>query len=659
MQFRKDLNGLRAIAVIAVVLFHFNASWMPGGFAGVDVFFVISGFLMTGIIFRGFAVNHFSTLSFYIARANRIIPALAALCLVLFVFGWIVLPPLEYRTLGNHIGSSIGFVSNIVYWSEAGYFDTSSHEKWLLHTWSLSVEWQFYLLYPLILVCLNKFMPTYVLKTTLLIGTILGFLYGWYASYHTPNAAYFLINARAWEMMLGGVAYTYPWSLSENTKKWCERLGLTLIIISYFYFSKKTLWPGYLALLPVIGSFLVIQAHRNDSVFTANIVMQKIGKWSYSIYLWHWPIVVALYYFVLPDWLSVFGIVLSVFLGFISYQYIEKIRFTADFSTVISYARCIPVYLVVFIGSLASWVYLNQGVSSRFQINPKVAQLSPLLTMPFRHNGYCFYSFNDGQTLVDEIRGTDCYLGDTSAQPTTAKTLLFGDSYAGHSEPFFDVLFKAHEQSFQAIATNWCTPSFSDNFPGPTTHIAYQQCLINRAYLQKNMHLYTNIIFAGAWDDALAQHQLENIKQVIKRAADLKINVFIMPAPQRYKHNPLRIFYRRFYINQPFDISELTNNDITTLEANQSLLRFSEKYNNVHFLKREWLYNENNTFLIDGIAIPYSLDGKHISILGAQYSAQYFMHSDRSYEHYKYIMKQFNFEYSSESSARHSLILAK
>lgn len=145
MEFRKDINGLRAFAVIAVVLFHFNSAWSPGGFAGVDVFFVISGFLMTSIIFRGIEQNSFSVIKFYIARANRIIPALALLCFVLLVGGWFYLTPVEYKALGKHAASSVSFVSNFIYLTEAGYFAASSHEKWLLHTWSLSVEWQFYI----------------------------------------------------------------------------------------------------------------------------------------------------------------------------------------------------------------------------------------------------------------------------------------------------------------------------------------------------------------------------------------------------------------------------------------------------------------------------------------------------------------------------------
>lgn len=325
MKFRKDINGLRAFAVVAVVLFHFNSSWMPGGFAGVDVFFVISGFLMTGIIFRGMEQDKFSVLNFYVARANRIIPALALLCLVLLVFGWFYLTPLEYKALGKHAASSVGFLSNFVYWREAGYFDAASHEKWLLHTWSLSVEWQFYIIYPLVLIALRKFLPIKTLKLLLIIGTVLGFIFSVVATYKSPNAAYYLFPTRAWEMMIGGVAYLYPFTLQENRKKLIEWAGLILVIGSYFLISAENLWPGYLAIFPVLGSFLIIQAQRNDSLITGNIIFQKLGAWSYSIYLWHWAFVVAIYTFSLPSYYIYIGMILSVLLGFLSYKYVEKL----------------------------------------------------------------------------------------------------------------------------------------------------------------------------------------------------------------------------------------------------------------------------------------------------------------------------------------------
>ena len=359
MKFRKDINGLRAFAVIAVVLFHFNSSWMPGGFAGVDVFFVISGFLMTGIIFRGLEQNDFSVLNFYVARANRIIPALALLCLTLLVFGWFYLTPIEYKALGKHAASSVSFLSNFVYWREAGYFDAASHEKWLLHTWSLSVEWQFYIIYPLVLIALRKFISIKTLKLLLIVGTVLGFIFSVVATYKQPNASYYLFPMRAWEMMIGGIAYLYPLTLQENRKKLVEWTGLILVIASYFLISADNLWPGYLALFPVLGSFLIIQAQRNDSIITGNIIFQKIGTWSYSIYLWHWPFVVAIYTFSLPSYYIYVGMLLSVLFGFLSYKYVEKINFPRSFPNILSYLKCKPIYIAGIVFVLGSVFFLK------------------------------------------------------------------------------------------------------------------------------------------------------------------------------------------------------------------------------------------------------------------------------------------------------------
>ena len=153
--FRSDINGLRAWAVAAVTFYHFGIPGFRGGFVGVDVFFVISGFLMTGIVVSGLERGEFSILAFYLARARRILPAQIVLCAVLLALGWWLLLPVEYKKLGTQAVFSLAFLSNIKFWLEAGYFDAASHEKWLLHTWSLAVEWQFYLLLPLVLLAVR------------------------------------------------------------------------------------------------------------------------------------------------------------------------------------------------------------------------------------------------------------------------------------------------------------------------------------------------------------------------------------------------------------------------------------------------------------------------------------------------------------------------
>lgn len=416
MKFRKDINGLRAIAVIAVVLFHFNASWMPGGFAGVDVFFVISGFLMTGIIFRGIEQGNLSILKFYVARANRIIPALALLCFVLLIFGWFYLTPLEYKVLGKHAASSVSFLSNFTYWSEAGYFAAASHEKWLLHTWSLSVEWQFYIIYPLVLVAMRKFMSIRTMKLMLIVGTIVGFIFCVVASYLSPNSSYYLIPTRAWEMMIGGIAYLYPLALQENRKKILEWIGLVLVGGSYFLVSEDNPWPGYLALFPVLGSFLILQAQRDNSFITGNIVLQKLGSWSYSIYLWHWPFVVAIYTFSLPKYYIYIGMALSVLFGFLSYKYVEKIRFRNDFSSLTSYLKSPPIYIAGIIILLGSALFINSNTITPYRLSNEQI----LITKQQQYNPK-----NLGCKLAENEKSLGCIHGSGPI-----KAIIIGDSHA-------------------------------------------------------------------------------------------------------------------------------------------------------------------------------------------------------------------------------------
>ncbi|MEL5347082.1 acyltransferase family protein [Serratia nevei] len=326
--FRHDINGLRAWAVIAVVLFHFGIPGFSGGFIGVDVFFVISGFLMTQIIVTGLERGDFSVWKFYLARARRIIPALLALCLALLFLGWFWLPTPDYIQLSKHVFTAILFISNIKFWKEAGYFDTASHEKWLLHTWSLSVEWQFYIILPIALLFAWKFFGKNCLKIILILGLALSFAFSAYLANVDPSADFFLIPTRAWEMLAGGVVWwlTRGKSLTNSASKITEIAGFLCIIASIAFFDAGMLWPSYYAALPVIGAMLVLAAARQKSIFTSNIFAERIGTSSYSIYLWHWPIVVLLIYtdaISSPGWISV-GLVASLLLGELSLRVIEN-----------------------------------------------------------------------------------------------------------------------------------------------------------------------------------------------------------------------------------------------------------------------------------------------------------------------------------------------
>lgn len=414
MNFRYDINGLRAIAVLAVVVFHFNPQWLPGGFAGVDVFFVISGFLMTSIIFSGVEKNTFNLFKFYNARANRIVPVLAAMSVVLLVFGWFYLLPTDYRDLGRQIEKSSLFISNLLFAKGGGYFDTAEHTKWLLHTWSLSVEWQFYIFFPIIIIALKKFLSFRNLKLIVLGLFLASFIYCIYATHKDSKTAYFLLTSRAWEMLLGGLAFLYPWSLKNKSHQIVTQcLGIVLIIASYFLMSKDTPWPGYMALIPVFGAYLIVVANYQNNFLINNPISNSIGKWSYSIYVWHWPLVVLGFYFTFENW-WIYGIPLSILLGFLSYQFIEKINFPR-YSSWKDIYKVKPFYIFLIILACGYAVKKADGVSFRHSDEVK--------SILNEVNNEFIYRCNDVYT---SHKFNTCVIGNTS----NIKAIVIGDSHA-------------------------------------------------------------------------------------------------------------------------------------------------------------------------------------------------------------------------------------
>jgi peptidoglycan/LPS O-acetylase OafA/YrhL len=326
MKFRSDINGLRAIAVLAVVFYHFELPVFNGGFVGVDIFFVISGFLMTGIIFNKLENSEFILSEFYYNRGKRILPPLIVVCSVLLLLGWFYLPSEDYKYLGRHVASSVSFLSNYTYLSEAGYFDSGSKEKWLLHTWSLSAEWQFYILYPLFIMGIAKLASGIKVRIYVLILTVLSFLLCVFLSNYAPSSTFFGLHTRAWEMLAGGLAYFYTVSLTRNMSITLNALGLVGIFISILFIDSSMLWPSTYTLLPVVSTMLMIMANPKNSWVTGNSISQWFGNISYSLYLWHWPVVVLLVYLGLSQLLfwKLFGVAISVFMAFLSYRLIES-----------------------------------------------------------------------------------------------------------------------------------------------------------------------------------------------------------------------------------------------------------------------------------------------------------------------------------------------
>lgn len=292
--YRPDIDGLRAVAVLSVVAFHAFPSVLPGGFAGVDVFFVISGFLITGILVSRFDRGHFTYAEFYERRIRRIFPALWIVLAAVYVLGRYALVADERMMLGRHIASGAGFIANFAFWSEAGYFDKAAQTKPLLHLWSLGIEEQFYIVWPLLLFLMYR----YRLRPRLTIAAIAGvsFAINCAGTLRDPTAAYYSPIARAWELMLGaGLVFAARGGIPPalRPRSWHAFLGVGLFGVGLVVLNGDGQLPVGWAMLPTIGTCLVIwsgpEAWLNRNVLSTRPLV-AVGLISYPLYLWHWPL---------------------------------------------------------------------------------------------------------------------------------------------------------------------------------------------------------------------------------------------------------------------------------------------------------------------------------------------------------------------------------
>ncbi|MDH0704334.1 acyltransferase [Pseudomonas toyotomiensis] len=286
--YRPDIDGLRAIAILLVVIYHAFPSAMPNGFVGVDVFFVISGFLITSIIQ---AEKSFSVARFYERRVRRLAPALLVVLFSVLLFGSVVLFESELKQIAKHVVAGLGFSANIVFWLEAGYFDSSAEFKPLLHLWSLGVEEQFYLIWPLVLLLAIRMRSQMAVTASLFFASFIG---GVYTVGIDQPSAFFLPFTRVWELLAGAALAGSAVRLNGRLADTCSILGIVLIASCVFIEIPREEFPGWYALLPVLGSCMLIAAGEHavvNRVILSIKPMVWIGLISYPLYLWHWPII--------------------------------------------------------------------------------------------------------------------------------------------------------------------------------------------------------------------------------------------------------------------------------------------------------------------------------------------------------------------------------
>ncbi|MEZ5830637.1 MAG: acyltransferase family protein [Dongiaceae bacterium] len=427
MPYRADIDGLRALAVVAVLLFHAGVPLVGGGYVGVDVFFVISGYLITSLILHEQDAGAFSLTSFYHRRIRRILPALFVMICGCAIVGWFLLAPLDYARLGqNMAGAALSF-SNLQFWFTAGYFDTPAAEKPLLHTWSLGVEEQFYLVFPIYLILVRRIWPSKRLPLTAAF-CLASFAFASIAAFRDPNGAFYLPHARLWELLIGGLLAmgVAPAPTRATLRTAAATLGLALVAGTAIFYSGDTIFPGIAALPPTIGTALVIWSGTGGTSVVGQALAARplvfLGKISYSLYLWHFPLLAFGLYVGLGEMSPATTAMLlaaAFVLAVLSWHFVEQPARRAGgrlrWRTVASSAAC-GVILLVFAG-------LTLQVSGGFAIRLREGALQ-LIAGRSQRNPDRLACYVPSSTNID--LGRLCVLGSGEASPSF---ILWGDSH--------------------------------------------------------------------------------------------------------------------------------------------------------------------------------------------------------------------------------------
>ena len=481
MQFRDDINGLRAIAVAIVVLYHFRVGVAPGGFAGVDVFFAISGFLMTQIVQGRLERGRFSLLDFYLARVRRIVPAMTVLVAATFAIGVVLMNPLQLEALARSALASLLFFSNIRYAHETGYFAAPPEDNWLLHTWSLSVEWQFYMFYPLALMALARLGArtrgiAIAASAVVAISLALAIL-NWQVGGGRLQQGFFLLPSRAWEFLAGGlVAMLAPRNaLPAGARIGLHAAGLMLVVLGVALVDRTSAWPSPMTILPVAGTALVLLAARERAWWARLAPVAALGRWSYSIYLWHWPIVAILAFSGRDSkgW-AIAGIALSVACGFASYALVET-RLTTWLWQSRRLGRPLAASLFAGLAALALFTTATNGLESiKYAGRPDI--LAQLADDRAAQSDWTFPKSCDRFHWDSTTNVSRCEFGD----PAAHDTLVIGDSFAEQLTPRFTHALAGRGATF--VTLGGCPP-----IPG-----------IERATPGMNCRRFVDIAYADA-----------------------------------------------------------------------------------------------------------------------------------------------------------------
>ena len=525
--YRWDIQGLRAIAVLGVVIFHINPGMLPGGYIGVDVFFVISGYLIMGIIWRDLLKGDFSLIHFYSKRVKRLFPALFVMVLASSIAAYFILLPDETTNFAKSLMATLFYVSNFYFYSEADYFNTAMKFAPLLHTWSLSVEEQFYLIFPIILMLVFSKNKTQIFKV-LFVFTILSLLFSQISIYWDESFAFFASPTRFFQFTIGGLIAinlqknTIPKALNDKLGS----LGLIVIVLCMFIYNQHTLFPGVNALIPTLGTALVLFTGQKPgyvTLFLSNKFFKLIGNSSYSLYLWHWPLIVFYKLEVSPsfnkfDQISL--LFLSMLFGYLSWKYIEK---TTRFRHT-QYKYFSPIHLAT--GSSLFVIILSlfalNGMPYRYtekQLRYTVSDMSNNY-----REGKCFLT--SGFDDIKYFNKNECI----SHTKGMKNYLLIGDSHAAH---FYSALYESKEknETISQVTASGCKPTLGYIGKDRCTNLvrwAYEELIIDKHF--------DTIILSARWQSFNRKSLIETVNMLLPYANHIVVfgnsMEYVQPLPR-------------------------------------------------------------------------------------------------------------------------------